>query len=411
MKFMSRARHIVILLCLCGVIAHAQTTTPTSTMGGDILSQFQSLRASWILGIFGYANRLFWTLAVIELAWATALLALQHADLHAFAAMLIRRIMFVGFWYAVLLNGGTWIPDIIDSFARIGMGAAHISAPLSPSQMFIQGLELVRIIGASASTAAFFTDPAAVFILSLAGWGILVAFALITANYIVTIIEAYVVLSVGFIFLGFGGSRWTVPYAERYISSAIAIGVKVLLLYCLISGGMVLTGQWATEAATMTTAPSPSIVALDILGGSLILMICCWQIPKFLSSVLAGTVAGSVSDFIAPVATTAGMALGGASMAASAIASPATSAVAGGMLAATRAALGYVGIGNPTTSSGGGSGVTSGSPSAGSAMPSAVPPPSSGGGNPLGSAARAIKSFRLNDGGGHVSPPSFGKHD
>jgi TrbL/VirB6 plasmid conjugal transfer protein len=42
-------------------------------------------------------------------------------------------------------------------------------------------------------------------------------------------------LSVGFIFLGFGGSRWTAPYTERYIGLAVSIGIKIVLSYCLLS--------------------------------------------------------------------------------------------------------------------------------------------------------------------------------
>ena len=46
------------------------------------------------------------------------------------------------------------------------------------------------------------------------------------------------------IFLGFGGSRWTAPYVERYIGLAVSIGVKIVLLYCLISAGQSLGVGW-----------------------------------------------------------------------------------------------------------------------------------------------------------------------
>jgi type IV secretion system protein TrbL len=62
--------------------------------------------------------------------------------------------------------------------------------------------------------------------LAFAALLIVVSYTLITINFIVTLVESYLVVSVGFIFLGFGGSRWTAPYTERYIGLAVSIGIK-----------------------------------------------------------------------------------------------------------------------------------------------------------------------------------------
>ncbi len=87
---------------------------------------------------------------------------------------------------------------------------------------------------------------------------IVVSYTLITINFIVTLVESYLVVSVGFIFLGFGGSRWTAPYTERYIGLAVSIGIKILLLYCLISAGFGLTLGWIDEAQSIAASARPS---------------------------------------------------------------------------------------------------------------------------------------------------------
>ena len=63
----------------------------------------------------------------------------------------------------------------------------------------------------SGASSAFFTKPGTSLALIFAAIIIMLSYIIITLNYIVTFVESYLVISVGFIFLGFGGSRWTVP--------------------------------------------------------------------------------------------------------------------------------------------------------------------------------------------------------
>ena len=53
------------------------------TTPGDILSQYHAAAATWETTVFGYAQDLFYLLAVIELSWTFLELFLQQADLQA----------------------------------------------------------------------------------------------------------------------------------------------------------------------------------------------------------------------------------------------------------------------------------------------------------------------------------------
>ena len=120
----------------------------------------------------------------------------------------------------------------------------------------------------------------------------------------------------GFIFLGFGGSRWTAPYTERYIGLAVSIGIKVLLLYCLIAAGFDLSLGWLNEAQGIATSARPVMTAFDVMGGALIFMMCCWQIPKLFAAVIGGSPALTGGDLIATAAVlgSAAFAAGGAAV-------------------------------------------------------------------------------------------------
>jgi type IV secretion system protein TrbL len=210
------------------------------------------------------------------------------------------------------------------------------------------------------SLAAFFANPGSSLALVLAAILTVISYIIITFNFIVTLVESYMTISVGFIFLGFGGSRWTAPYTERYISLAVSIGLKILLLYCLIGAGMNLAAGWSAEAATIDTSPNPMMVCFDIMGGALILMLCCWHIPKLFAAVLDGAISLTAGDALSPVTTMAGLGLMGAGMLAGG-----TGAAAGGSASTSTSAA---------ASSGSGSSASSAA-STGTSRSSAVGPP------------------------------------
>ncbi len=352
-----------------------QTTNPD-----DILQQFRDQRALWTANIFVYANALFGILAVIEFAWSAAVMLLEKSDLQSWTSALIRKLMWIGAFYALLINGRTWIPAIIDSFNQIGANAAGMGGPLSPGNVFAQGLSIAGALIDAGSTSAFFTNPGTSLSLILCAVLIVVSYIFITVNFVVTIVESYIVVSVGFIFLGFGGSRWTVPYTERYIGLAISIGIKIVLLYCLITAGLNLGVGWINEADSVGTAPHPNMVAFDVMGAALIFMMCCWQIPKLFAAVVGGAPALAGGDLWGTGMAVLGSGVAVASLGATAItgAAGASVAVAG---TGSAASTGGSGPGAASVVAGVGPGGFAGGTGA------SVPPPNGASRGPSGSEA------------------------
>ncbi len=343
-----------------------QTTVPT-----DILAQYRNARTLWTTNIWVYANALFGILAVIEFAWSAAVMLLEKTDLQGWTSALVRKMMWIGAFYALLLNGQRWIPAIIDSFNQIGANAAGVGTTLSPGDVFSQGLSISAALMDAASNSGFFDHPGTSLAMMFAALLIVISYIIITINFIVTVVESYLVVSVGFIFLGFGGSRWTAPYVERYIGLAVAIGIKILLLYCLISTGLNLGAGWLTEAQGIGTAPHPNMTAFDVMGAALIFMMLCWQIPKVFAAVLGGAPALTGGDLVGT-----GVAVATGALAAGAVATGAVAAAAGGVSALTSTSSA---VGSRT----GGSGLAGAVSSVGSAGPGGggtassghVPPP------------------------------------
>src|SRR3954451_20444205 len=390
-KFLSwrnfSVRWLALFVLIAAVLPSLHAQAVTSTTANDILSQMRSFRGQWMTNVWTYARNLFWLLAFIEFAWSVIALALDKTDLQCWMAGLVRKLMWIGAFYALLQNGSTWIPAIIDSFELIGAGAAGMAGPLDPGSVFVQGLTIASSLLGGASASAFMSGDIGSALICVIGALIIVcSFVIITINLVVTIVESYLIVSVGYLFLGFGGSRWTAPYTERYIGLAVSIGIKLVLLYCIIAAGSSLGAGWEAQAAAIGTATSPAVVAFDVMGGSLIYMMLCWQIPKLFSSVLGGAPALTGGDLVA-----AGTAVVGAGLAAASLGAGAVAATAGAGAAAGGSTLA-------------GTSAAAGAGAGGSSAASAVSAVGAGAGSAGGSSVVAGSSAAV--GGSVVAPPA-----
>lgn len=402
---------VTAILVLLPALAHAQAKAPSA-----ILNQYRNQRTTWFTMVWPYANTLFGLLATIEFAWSAAVMLLEKSDMQSWTSALIRKLMWIGAFYALLIYGRTWIPAITDSFELIGQTASG-TGPMAPSDVFTRGIDIAGALMATSSTAAFFTNLGTSLAMIFTGIITALAFIAITVQFVVAMVESYIIVAAGFIFLGFGGSRWTAPYVERYIGLGVATGVKIMLLYLLIGTGMNLSVDWMTDAQNIASNASPAMSALEIMGASIIFMMLCWQIPKLFAAVLGGSPALSGGDLVSTGAFVAGGAMAVGSLGVSAVGAAAgaagllTSGAAGG---AGAASSGSAGAGSSSAmlasagSKGGGSGTVpppTSPPSTPSSRPSQPAAPLSDAARNLTNTPRRISSQVPPDSGPHATPP------
>jgi type IV secretion system protein TrbL len=386
---------------LCGIcvlaffgtaqIAHAQTS-PSA-----MLDQFRAVRMTWLSTASTYANRLFGLLAIIEFAWTAAILVLERTDLQGWTAALIRKMMFIGAFFALLNFGADWIPRIINSFQIIGQTASGLGS-LAPTDILVQGLNITGNLLSGAASSGWMGNFGTALSLVFAALLAFLAFLGLTVQLVVTLVESYLVVGAGFIFLGFGGSRWTAPYVERYIALAVSTGVKVMVLYLLLGAGLTLTNEWVVAARAIPGSAEPAVDALDIAASAVLLLMICWNVPKFTAGILGGTPAFTGGDAVGTVGGLAqGALLAGAAVAGSVALGAKVLAAKGGAMSVSQAVGmgggGAAGSGGPGGAGGGGAGA------AGSAGGGPSPKPNVGGGG-------AAVSSAGSNGNGQVSPPA-----
>lgn len=377
---------------LCLVLCLADGTAFAQTSPSAMLDQYRSVRMSWLTTAAGYANRLFGILALIEFAWTAAILVLEKTDLQGWTAALIRKMMFIGAFFALLSFGADWIPRIINSFQIIGQNASGLPS-LAPTDVLVRGLNITGNLLSGAADSGWMGNFGTALALVFAALLAFLAFPRLSVQLVVTLVESYLVVGAGFIFLGFGGSRWTAPYVERYISLAVSTGVKIMVLYLLLGAGLTLTDGWAAAAAAVPSGPEPAVDALDIAASSVLLLMICWNAPKFTAGILGGAPAFTGGDAVGTAGALAqGALLAGTAVAGGVALGAKMLAAKGGMSAGQAAGMGAGGA-----AAGGGSGGVSGAGAGSAGSGGSGPRPSGGGSGGVPAAG---------NGGGQVSPPS-----
>lgn len=360
------------------------------TVFDGITNTFKGSSAGWMTAAQGYAQNLFLSLAAIEFTWAAAQLVLKKGDLPDMIASTMLKVVGIGFFYSMLMVAPVWIPAIMDSFGMAGaaVGANGGSAAmLSPSGIFDQGInvagsmvsamnssnsnnvglgEIVSSGGASIGSFMF-----GAIVTGLAGLLTIMAFTLVAVQLMVTLIESYIVIGGGMLMLGFTGSRWTLPFGEKYFGYAVSTGIKLFTLYLIVGQGQNVADAIIAGLTSGGTAPGP-VDFMAAGASSLAYGAMGYMVPSLAGSMMNGSPSLSMGNMAAAGGGIAGTAIGTAALGAATALNGMSAA--GGLFNKTSKAAGNIG----------GSAPAGGGGSVGGGLPGGSPGGDTGGGNAAG---------------------------
>ncbi|WP_309630139.1 P-type conjugative transfer protein TrbL [Brevundimonas sp.] len=290
-----------------------------------------------------------------------------------------REVLASGFGKVLLIGAFAWLINdwqslsetIYAGFIELGLtaGGGSLSRAdfLNPGAILAQGWRIVKALG---ETPAPVNNPLDVvgnmtdaLILGLAMIGIMLAFAVLALQIVVTLLEFKIVTLGGFVLLPFGIWNKSAFLAERPLGYVVSSGLKVLALAIVVSGARTIFDQ-------LQPSSNPDIYeALSILVAAILLAMLALFIPNLASALVTGGPAlGAGAALAGTLAVTGAGALAAGAVAG---AGAAVSGAAARLAGPARAAAG-AGSGRPPTSPSGpwspGSG-PSGSGPAGSASP------------------------------------------
>ncbi len=282
-----------------------------------IVNDFQAATADWFAVLYPIAYGLFWFLAAIELTWAGMWWMVERDDTTGIMVAFVRKLVHILFFFMILFFADTWIPAVIDSFAEAGRRASALPE-LDPSTVLDQGVAVANTIYQGATTQGWLQNFGGSLTAVFTAVTCLFAFVVIAAQMVIVLVEMYIVLGGGVFMLAFAGSRFTAPFAERFLSYSVGVGVKMFVLYLIVGVGSNLAAGWTDLLADSAT----NIGSLfTILGASVIYMFVAWSIPSFASAMMSGSVSLTLGSALATGAMVGSAGVGAAAMLAGAAAS------------------------------------------------------------------------------------------
>jgi len=265
----------------------------------DLQDKLQTETKKWFGPIKDIATWILFSLAGISWTWSAMQMVFRNADLQEFLVDLLRMVMFVGFFLALILNADIWSDALIKGFLWAGQ-------KLVPAQdMANIGADSILTRGVSLGNEIISADTGFVLkiLYALAAIFVIVIYAIIAGMVLLTFAEMYIVTAAGVILLGFaGGVGWTDEYAKRYLTYCISVGAKLYVMLLVVGLGEVFVSNWVAAQDVSQVAQLLSIVAILILMQMLVMMI-----PGIVQGIINGTSIGG-----GPSITAAGAMMGGA---------------------------------------------------------------------------------------------------
>ena len=301
----------VILLLLLPAFAFAANTAslPVDTGVLDQLVQtFHNSASAWIPQLKRYAASLFWLLVAIDFAWHTINQALEGSEFQGLVGGMMKKVMAYGFFYFVLEQADTWMPAIIGSFTQIGQSVGGGLA-VGPSTVMDQGLATIGAIQQVMQQYSMITSAPTVIVFGIVMICILVAYMVAAGQLLVCLVETYIAGSASIIMLGMGGSKWTLDYVQKVLGFTIGAGMKLFVMYLVISIGLPLMNNYLSIYQS-TGGQGGITQALGLLAVAGIFTFLCFQVPTLASSVLTGSVSMTLGSMMATAATFAAGAAG-----------------------------------------------------------------------------------------------------
>jgi type IV secretion system protein TrbL len=271
----------VVAAFLFPALAAGQTPAPTDGLLDGLVHDYETYSASWLERIAPLAQRTFAILAALEFAVSGIWWALGRDSLDEIGASLLKKFILLSFLFSLIYLFPLWVPFVTRGFQTAGQTAAGVNT-LNPSQLLDIGLTIASNMLLSFGSLGFLANPTGNIVASITGFFVVLAYTVIAARICLTLIESYIVLTGGLLFLGFAGFRLTATFAENYILYAFYVGTKIYLLYLLIGVGTAMSQRWASLPFTSSTLVFPPSLTphFHVMAGAVIFALLAWKLPS-----------------------------------------------------------------------------------------------------------------------------------
>jgi type IV secretion system protein TrbL len=287
-----RGRRLAAVACGGGAAALVALAAAPARAGvlDDLVNGYQAAANGWLSTLVPVAQRTFGILAGLEIAVGALVWVLNRKTIDEMLLGFVRKILILGVFYLFLSQFPLWVPRIVQGFQAAGKAASG-TQDLSPSGVMKVGIDVCTRLLEATNNAGFLVPAAPLVLMPLVALIVLVAFISIAAQLVLTLVESYLVVTGGVVFLGFAAFRGSAPIADKYVVYAVQVGAKLFLLYLLVGTGLSLVTTWAADMQQQLAVSGGNFKPLfDLLAGTVVFALLVWRIPTQVSHFLTQSV-------------------------------------------------------------------------------------------------------------------------
>lgn len=248
-----------------------------------IAHTFELAADTWLQELLPIALSLFFTLAVIQIAWsATWWTLVRRQGGEEILVLLLRQVFAVAVLFTIIDSSPFIVTWIIASFEKAGIVAGGVDT-INPSSIATGGF-LLALSLLDGLTGVGVLNPITAPMILFTCLVLVVTYAWMAGVLLVALVESYVVLGGGYIMLGFAGARFTAGLADAFLAYTVRVGVKLFTIYLLLGAAGSLSAQWANLLNSVElTSPGP---LFEVVGGALMLALVVTRVPTLASQML-----------------------------------------------------------------------------------------------------------------------------
>jgi type IV secretion system protein TrbL len=267
---------------------YAQAAAQPDGVLDGIANAYQVASRSWLARLTPVAQKTFVVLAAIEFAISGAIYGLRRDSLDDIAGRFILKFCLIAGLLALVTSYSYWIPPIVSGFATAGEQAIGQNGVVGPSEVVDVGWSLAGNMLLSFEAGGILMHPVTVLVGGLEALIVIIAYVLIAAALTSALVESYVVLTAGVVFLGFAACRATAGIGEGLLNNVVTLGIKIFFLYLLVAVGIELSRTWVAQALAVSAGQLGLGALSQVFGGSLVFCILVLSLPDRVAQRIGG---------------------------------------------------------------------------------------------------------------------------
>lgn len=252
----------------------------------EITESYRTASLIWAGRLVRNAQRLFVLLAGFEIVASATILLLKPKRLDEAAGGFVLKILVMSVCFFAITSFELLIPNLFEGFVEAGRTASVVPS-LNPAMVAGMGVGLAGKLIWGAIAGPMVLNPPMVMTAIVLAMLVVLCFAGIACQIVYTLVEGYVVMSAGVLFLGFASFRGTAQLADNYITYVMHVGTKVFLLYMLVPIGVSAISRVSDRLAASSffldlTAPIEAFLVVAVFCG----LVCV--LPQSFASKITG---------------------------------------------------------------------------------------------------------------------------